>query len=214
MDADSCSYASSFGLLEPVTKPCCPQKSRLERRLRPPIPIIPNGSEESRRHCENCGARGSPARRCDTDPACHCASGHGCGHLCVAVHGEASGRRTKRHFCRPCEARPGDYDLCSHRAVDRREARNLRYDEEFPVAGQHAAGWSELRNPSSLRSGRSRDQSGSKLPNSKASAPPADIWATLAPRSSHVVSGARSAASMATLGRARCSKACRAALPP
>jgi hypothetical protein len=27
-----------------------------------------------------------------------------------------------------------------HRAADRREARNLRYDEEFPVAGQHAAG--------------------------------------------------------------------------
>ena len=27
-----------------------------------------------------------------------------------------------------------------HRTADRREARNLRYDEEFPVAGQHAAG--------------------------------------------------------------------------
>jgi hypothetical protein len=32
-------------------------------------------------HCENCGARGRPARRCDTDLACHRACGHGCGYL-------------------------------------------------------------------------------------------------------------------------------------
>ena len=45
-----------------------------------------------------------------------------------------------------------------------------------------------LRNPSSLRSGSSRGQSGSKLPHSKAPAPPPIIWATLTPRSPHLVS--------------------------
>ena len=43
-------------------------------------------------------------------------------------------------FVVPVKPAPGDYDLYSHRAADRREARDLRYDEEFPVAGQHSAG--------------------------------------------------------------------------
>lgn len=173
------------------------RKSRPERRLRPTY------SKRLRRsrHHQNCGT--PPAVVTLVLPVT--APVGSVAVTCVLLFTvKVVGRRTTRHSCRPREARPGDYDLCSHRAAIGAKLVICGMTRNFLLLVSASPKVVTATEPVVAPLGRlagPKRQQAAALPRA---CPPADIRATLTPRLPHLVSCARSAAPMATLGRARC----------